>query len=148
MAKLPPSISGENGHKSLFKAALAVVKGFGIDDDDDALDLLQEFNERCIPPWSEKELLHKIEGAKEADADDGYLLDGWGGESDAREPEEPSAEETAAREQRAKEERERQKLVSYAKAVKPTVPSICIPTTRPMMNPPRLTSFPKWIASA
>lgn len=32
----------------------------------EALPLLQEFNLRCLPPWSEAELLHKLDGAEKA----------------------------------------------------------------------------------
>jgi hypothetical protein len=42
-----------------------LVHGFALTDDD-ALALLREYSERCDPPWSERELLHKIESARNA----------------------------------------------------------------------------------
>lgn len=73
---MDPSISGSGGHRSLWRAALACVKGFGLDADV-ALAVLQvEFNGRCEPPWSERELRHKVEGAARASVTDGYLLGG------------------------------------------------------------------------
>ena len=74
VAAMPPAISGQGGHDATFKAAVALVKGFGLDAGT-ALDLLREFNERCEPPWSEKELLHKIDDAGKADLSDGYIIE-------------------------------------------------------------------------
>lgn len=63
LAKMPEAISGSGGHVATFKAALVLVRGFGLGTDD-ALDLLQnEYNPRCQPSWSEKELRHKVEDA-------------------------------------------------------------------------------------
>jgi hypothetical protein len=39
-----------------------LVHGFALDDAD-ALVLLREFNQRCLPPWTESELIHKIKSA-------------------------------------------------------------------------------------
>ena len=59
---LPPAVSGQRGHDTTFHAACVLVKGFGLDRET-ALGLLREFNQRCRPPWSEKELRHKVEDA-------------------------------------------------------------------------------------
>jgi DNA-binding transcriptional ArsR family regulator len=72
--KMPPAISGQGGHEATFRVALALVKGFSLDAGT-ALDLLRDFNGRCEPPWSEKELVHKIEDAEKADVPDGYILE-------------------------------------------------------------------------
>jgi hypothetical protein len=45
-------------------AAEHLVRGFQLDDEQ-ALQLLEEWNARCLPPWSEKELRHKIAQARE-----------------------------------------------------------------------------------
>jgi hypothetical protein len=37
--------------------------------------LMQEYNPRCLPPWSEKEIRHKVESAYEKEKRRGYLLD-------------------------------------------------------------------------
>lgn len=58
-----PAISGSDGHTHTFRAALALVDGFALDDDT-ALRLLQEWNQTCAPPWSERDLIRKIQQAK------------------------------------------------------------------------------------
>lgn len=75
LSKMPGAVSGEGGHGTTWKAALAIVKGFLLPDDV-AFDLLwREFNPRCEPPWSEKNIQHKIEdAAKSNTTPDGYLL--------------------------------------------------------------------------
>jgi hypothetical protein len=51
-----------------------LVQGFSLDPSE-ALILLSEWNRTCEPPWSEKELLHKVESAAKAvgDREPGYL---------------------------------------------------------------------------
>lgn len=63
IAKCPASISGQGGHNAAFHAAAALVHGFALGDAD-AMMLLQEWNQGCQPPWSERELHHKIESAR------------------------------------------------------------------------------------
>jgi hypothetical protein len=72
---MPPSIAGQRGHDALWAAAVAMVRGFDLDEGD-ALDLLEHvFNPRCLPPWSRRELQHKVRSASRADrAGRGYLL--------------------------------------------------------------------------
>ena len=63
LAKCEPAISGQGGHNQTFKVACALVHGFHLDDDT-ALSLLwNEYNPRCVPPWSAKDLRHKVESA-------------------------------------------------------------------------------------
>ncbi len=63
LGKVQPSISGQNGHKTLMRAAAVPVR-FGIDDPDSVFRLLRDhYNVRCEPPWSESELRHKAEEA-------------------------------------------------------------------------------------
>ena len=62
VAKLPAAISGAGGHNTTLAAACWCVR-FGLDDTD-ALALLREFNQRCQPPWAEKELAHKLAAAR------------------------------------------------------------------------------------
>src|SRR5262249_23753761 len=43
--------------------------------DEDALTLLRDYNQRCDPPWSEAELLHKVDDARRrGQMPFGYLL--------------------------------------------------------------------------
>lgn len=59
LSAMPPAISGAGGHDATFAAACALVKGFGLSVDE-ARPLLKEFNARCDPPWSDRELEHKL----------------------------------------------------------------------------------------
>jgi hypothetical protein len=63
LAKVPPAVSGQNGHSTTYTAAVGLAHGFGLSSGD-ALNLLSEWNRSCQPPWSEKELLHKIAQAQ------------------------------------------------------------------------------------
>jgi len=62
MSKCPPAISGQGGHSTTFTVAVALVNGFAFDQEQ-ALSLLREYNACCQPPWSEKDLQHKINSA-------------------------------------------------------------------------------------
>jgi hypothetical protein len=63
VAKMPPAISGQGGHDATFAVAKALIHNFALTDRE-AWPILLEYNERCSPPWSEQELRHKIESAK------------------------------------------------------------------------------------
>lgn len=74
LATMDPAIEGEKGSTKLLKAAIALVRGFDLNQDD-ALQLLQsEFNPRCVPVWTEQELSHKVEDADKGGGERGYLL--------------------------------------------------------------------------
>ena len=76
VAKIPPSVSGYGGHNQTFQVALALVYGFCLTEPD-AWTILCEYNNRCEPPWSEKELRHKIASAhnpRRHSKPRGYLL--------------------------------------------------------------------------
>ena len=62
VAKCLPGVSGQGGHNATFYVAAVLVHGFALGEAD-ALVLLREFNQRCLPPWSEGELIHKIKSA-------------------------------------------------------------------------------------
>jgi P4 family phage/plasmid primase-like protien len=62
LQKIPGAVSGQHGHKQTFKTALKVGPGFDLPPEV-ALRLLREWNTCCEPPWSEKELRHKVEDA-------------------------------------------------------------------------------------
>jgi hypothetical protein len=59
VAKRPPAISGAGGHDQTYAVACALVK-FGLSVAD-AWNLLLEYNARCVPPWTERELQHKLQ---------------------------------------------------------------------------------------
>lgn len=63
----PPAVSGERGHDHTFSVVCRCVElfgGFGGLSDDELLEALSAWNERCEPPWTEKELRHKITSAR------------------------------------------------------------------------------------
>jgi len=76
LAKVPPAIAGHQGHAQTWQAALAVTRGFDLDVDTAFELLAEDYNPRCEPPWSEKELRHKVHSAaKDAKVSVGYLLE-------------------------------------------------------------------------
>ena len=62
VAKMPPAIAGQHGHDATFKVALALIHGFGLSEED-AMPIIEEYSNRCAPPWSHKELEHKLDSA-------------------------------------------------------------------------------------
>jgi len=62
IAKCPPAISGQHGHDATFHVARVLVHGFALNPAA-ALAFLQDWNKGCVPPWSDRELQHKIESA-------------------------------------------------------------------------------------
>src|SRR5687768_708337 len=78
VASCPPAISGQGGHDQTFSVACALVNGFALEPNQ-ALDVLGEYNQRCQPPWSDKELTHKIQTAMASTKHEkprGHLLGG------------------------------------------------------------------------
>jgi P4 family phage/plasmid primase-like protien len=71
--KVPSAVSGQGGHDRTFAAACALVLGFDLTVEE-ALPLLGQWNETCQPPWTEKELRHKLEDADKQPGERGYLL--------------------------------------------------------------------------
>lgn len=75
VAKLPPAISGDHGHTQMFNAVCCAMFGFDLDAEA-TLSIIAEYNQRCDPPFKERDLLHKIRSAAEhCKRDRGYLLD-------------------------------------------------------------------------
>jgi hypothetical protein len=73
--RIPGAVSGEGGHNQTFKVACVLIHGFNMGRVESFV-LLSEWNKRCQPPWTEKELRHKIESADKQTGDRGYLLKG------------------------------------------------------------------------
>jgi hypothetical protein len=61
LAKMEPAIAGQRGHDQAFKVACKLVQ-FGLTQTETWM-LLCEYNLRCLPPWSERELEHKLHDA-------------------------------------------------------------------------------------
>lgn len=73
---VPPAITYSGGHDQTFKVACSLYNGWGLSEED-TLAWLKVYNERCQPPWSEKELKHKAAqaGKVKHGKPRGYLLD-------------------------------------------------------------------------
>lgn len=75
LAKMPGAASGDNGHTATFNAVACVMFGFDLDPDTTYSLIAADYNHRCDPPWSEKQLQHKIQSvAKRCTRERGYLL--------------------------------------------------------------------------
>ena len=73
IAAIPGAVAGQGGHAQTFRAALHIRKGFSLSNDE-ALAVLREWNATCSPPWSEKELIHKVQSAAKSDIPEGFHL--------------------------------------------------------------------------
>lgn len=63
LASIPPAIAGQHGDAQTFRACCRLVRGFTLTDEE-ALELLVEWNARCKPPWSERDLRAKLRNAR------------------------------------------------------------------------------------
>lgn len=64
IAKMPASVQGQNGSRDAFAVARKLLQDFQLSDAD-TWQLLNEWNAQCKPPWSAKELAHKLEDARD-----------------------------------------------------------------------------------
>lgn len=62
IAHIEPAISGRGGSSVAFRVCSILTEGFALSLED-ALVAIQPWNSTCEPPWSEKELTHKLEDA-------------------------------------------------------------------------------------
>jgi hypothetical protein len=58
-----PAVAGQHGDLRTFRICCRVVRGFQLSDHE-AISVLSEWNARCQPPWSERELLMKVQNAR------------------------------------------------------------------------------------
>ncbi len=63
LSRTPPAVVGQHGDLHTFQACCRIVRGFALGDDE-ALAVLADWNARCLPPWTERELLQKIRSAR------------------------------------------------------------------------------------
>ncbi len=77
LAKIDAAVSGQKGSKPTFHVGGVLTQGFGLSMEE-ALEAIQEWNGRCLPPWSEADLRHKLEDASKAPCNQslGWLLNG------------------------------------------------------------------------
>jgi hypothetical protein len=64
VACVPGAISGAGGHAHTFKLALKLVRGFNLPEND-AMQLMTDWNATCSPPWLPAELVRKVRQALE-----------------------------------------------------------------------------------
>ncbi len=75
LQRVPGATSGAGGHQQTWAAALAVVRGFELSEAEGYDLLASDYNRRCDPPWSERELRHKVVSAlNDGRLEWGYLL--------------------------------------------------------------------------
>ena len=65
--KIPEAVSGSNGHTQTFHVAKILIHGFGLSESE-ALPFMQEYSQRCSPPWTTRDLKHKLADARKAGA--------------------------------------------------------------------------------
>ena len=63
LACLEPAIAGRHGDLHTFRVCCRIARGFDLSDDP-ALSALREWNLRCDPPWSERDLREKLARAR------------------------------------------------------------------------------------
>lgn len=62
VGRYPHAVEGQGGDKKTYVLACSLVNGFCLPPEA-ALSVLREWNKTCAPPWSEGELIQKIENA-------------------------------------------------------------------------------------
>jgi hypothetical protein len=72
VAKMPVSVSGQGGHLAAWKVACVLMKGFALSIEH-GFQIMSEWNEACHPPWTDSELIHKLEDASTSTGPVGYL---------------------------------------------------------------------------
>jgi hypothetical protein len=63
LAALPPAITGQGGDVQTFRVCCRLVRGFALSDHE-ALTVLTDWNARCEPPWTERDLIDKLVRAR------------------------------------------------------------------------------------
>jgi len=93
------AISGEAGHNQTFKVACILIHGFALGRAESFV-LLSEWNKKCRPKWSDKELRYKIISADKKPNERGYLLKSkeseWGELPDYEQEERAAIQEEGA----------------------------------------------------
>lgn len=75
MQRRDVAVEGSGGDVQTFTTACGLVRGFRLSDEE-ALELMREWNARCIPPWTDRDLMAKIASARKSGSEPfGYLLD-------------------------------------------------------------------------
>jgi hypothetical protein len=83
LEKIDPAIEGQGGSCPTFRAACVMVR-FGLSADVALRLLMDHYNPKCQPTWTEAEMRHKVEGAYESEQAPGSMVDGPGKQSSWR----------------------------------------------------------------
>jgi hypothetical protein len=75
VGRIPGAVSGQGGHNATFHVACCLILGFGLSVND-AFPILTDWNQSCVPPWTEADLMHKLDGANAMPGERGHLLNG------------------------------------------------------------------------
>lgn len=59
LARIEPAVAGEHGDLCTLRVCCRIARGFALSDED-ALAVLRDWNDRCEPPWTERELRDKL----------------------------------------------------------------------------------------
>ena len=63
LARVEPAVAGQHGDLHTFRVCCRIVRGFALSEEE-AMAVLTEWNSRCEPPWSERDLRDKIDRAR------------------------------------------------------------------------------------
>lgn len=63
LSRAEPAVEGQGGSQTCFRVACALVHGFSLTDEE-AMEAVASWNATCSPPWSDKELRHKLSDAR------------------------------------------------------------------------------------
>jgi hypothetical protein len=63
VAAVPPAIAGHHGDASTFRICCRLARGFALSDAE-ALGILRDWNARCVPPWTDRELVDRLKSAR------------------------------------------------------------------------------------
>lgn len=72
LEKADIAVQGQHGSDKCFRAACVLVNDFALSESE-AFEAIQPWNARCEPPWSEKEIRHKLDGAAKQPGERGRL---------------------------------------------------------------------------
>jgi putative DNA primase/helicase len=68
------AVSGQRGHNQTFKVACKIGPGFDLPPETATRLIKEHFNPQCEPPWSDREIEHKIKDAYEREPNRGWLI--------------------------------------------------------------------------
>lgn len=121
LALMPSALSGSGGHTATFNVVRTLLHGFGLSIDQ-ARPFLEEYNQRCEPPWSPSQLEHKLKSVDGLNSKwpRGYLLEDRGPQFQNKATREATGKTTEA-ETKKKVEFDAAKLAELAKPWDETV---------------------------